>query len=74
MFRVSSSSPNFTNLVYEPNEANHWSKSLKPGDYKPEDAVTRAADAGAICVKAFVEPGFGIFNWPYLHTQTLKKI
>jgi hypothetical protein len=25
-------------------------------------------------VKAFVESGFGMFNWPYLHTETLRQI
>jgi imidazolonepropionase-like amidohydrolase len=68
------SSPNFPNLVYESNEAEHWPKSLNPGDYTPERAVSRAADAGAICVKAFVESGFGTFHWPYLHTKTLQQI
>jgi imidazolonepropionase-like amidohydrolase len=68
------SSPNFPNLVYEPIEAAHWPKSLDPGDYTAERAVSRAADAGAICVKAFVEPGFGTFDWPYLHPETLRKI
>ena len=70
----SPSSANFPNLVYEPKEADHWPKSLNPSDYAPERAVARAADAGAICVKAFVESGFGIFKWPYLHTDTLEKI
>jgi imidazolonepropionase-like amidohydrolase len=74
-FRVPPSpSPNFPNLVYEPDEARHWPDSLKPADYTPGRAVTRVADVGAVCVKAFVEPGFGIFNWPYLHTETLRKI
>lgn len=68
------SSPNFPNLIYEPKEAGHWPKSLDRGDYTAERAVARAADAGAICVKAFVESGFGIFNWPYLHTENLQKI
>jgi imidazolonepropionase-like amidohydrolase len=68
------SSPNFPNLVYEPKAAEHWPRSLDPSDYTAERAVSRAADAGAICVKAFVEPGFGMFNWPYLHTETLQKI
>ncbi|HSZ62626.1 MAG TPA: amidohydrolase family protein [Terriglobales bacterium] len=71
-------SPNFPklvpNLVYEPKEADHWPQTLNPADYTPERAVSRAADAGAICVKAFVESGFGVFNWPYLHTETLQKI
>ena len=68
------SAPNFPNLVYEPKEADHWPKSLKPSDYTPERAVSRAADAGGICVKALVESGFGVFNWPYLHAGTLKKV
>src|SRR5262249_35962801 len=70
----SASSPQFPNLVYEPKEAEHWPKSLDPGDYTPERAVSRAADAGTICVKAFVESGFGTFNWPRLRTETLQKI
>lgn len=68
------SSPNFPNLVYEPAEAQHWPKALDPAAYTAEDGVSRAADAGAICVKTFVESGFGRFNWPYIHTDTLEKI
>lgn len=67
-------SPNFPNLVYEPKEAEHWPKTLDTGDYTAERAVSRAANAGGICVKAFVESGFGMFHWPYLRTQTLQKI
>ena len=65
---------NFPNLVYEQAEAEHWPKSLDPAEYTPERAVSRAADAGAICVKVFVESGFGRFDWPYLRTATLEKI
>src|SRR5260370_11412892 len=68
------SSPNFPNLVYEPKEAGNWPKSLNPGDYTAERAVSGAADGGDICVKAYVESGFGTLNWPYLHTETLQKI
>ena len=74
-FKVPSPSlPTFPNLVYEPEETEHWPKSLDPSDYTVERAVSRAADAGAICVKAFVESGFGTFHWPYLHTETLSRI
>jgi imidazolonepropionase-like amidohydrolase len=74
-FKVPSvSSPKFPNLVYEPKEAQRWPKSLDPGDYTAERAVSRAADTGAICVKAFVESGFGQFSWPNLNTETLQKI
>ena len=68
------SSPNFPNLVYEPREAAHWPASLNAADYTAQRAVARAADAQAICVKAFVESGFGIFKWPFLHTETLRQI
>jgi imidazolonepropionase-like amidohydrolase len=68
------SSPDFPNLVYEPRDASHWPAALAPNDYTPERAVSRAADAGAICAKAFVESGFGVFHWPYLHTETLRRI
>lgn len=68
------SSRNFPNLVYEPRQAEHWPKSLNSDEYTPERAVSRAAEGGTICVKAFVESGFGTFKWPYLHTETLQKI
>lgn len=70
----STSSPKFPNLVYEPREASHWPDSLNAAEYTPEKAVSRAADARAICVKAFVESGFGMFHWPFLHTRTLQRI
>jgi imidazolonepropionase-like amidohydrolase len=67
-------SPGFPNLVYEPQEAKSWPQSLDAAEYTPERAVARVADAGAICVKAFVETGFGLFHWPYLHEETLRGI
>jgi imidazolonepropionase-like amidohydrolase len=68
------SSPNFPNLIYEPQEAKYWPDSLDPEDYSAERAISRVAESGAICAKAFVETGFGIFHWPYLHTETLRRI
>jgi imidazolonepropionase-like amidohydrolase len=65
---------NFPNIVYEPKEAQHWPNTLNPADHTAERAVARVADTGAICVKAFVESGFGLFHWPYLHTETLRSI
>jgi imidazolonepropionase-like amidohydrolase len=70
----SPTSPDFPNLVYEPQATKRWPKGLAPAEYTPERAVARAAKAGAICVKAFVESGFGIFDWPYLHPPTLQLI
>src|SRR6202012_3042285 len=64
----------FPNLVFEPKEAQDWTNSVKPHDYTADEAVARAAGMEAICVKAFVESGFGTFKWPYLHTETLQQI
>jgi imidazolonepropionase-like amidohydrolase len=67
-------SPRFPNLVYEPEEAGDWPKALDTTAYGADRAVQRAVDEGARCVKAFVETGFGIFHWPYLHLETLRRI
>lgn len=67
-------SPDFPNLVYEPAEAGRWPKSLAPELFNADRAVERVADSGGICVKAFVEPGFGMFDWPYLRASTLRQI
>jgi imidazolonepropionase-like amidohydrolase len=66
--------PNFPNLVYEPAAAKAWPSNLRPADFTPEHAVARAVNAGAICLKVFVEPGFGIFNWPVPHAATLSQL
>ena len=68
------SSPRFPNLVYEPREATSWPKSLDTASYDADHAVQRILNVGGNCVKAFVESGFGTFNWPYLHVETLKRI
>src|SRR5262249_9614080 len=52
------------NVVYEP-ETKDWPASLDPRDYSPVRAVARAQSAGAICLKTFIEPGFGgAAHWP----------
>jgi imidazolonepropionase-like amidohydrolase len=66
--------PNFPNLVYEPTAAKSWPKSLDPSDYTPARAVERVAAAGATCLKVFVEPGFGVFNWPVPQAPTLAGL
>ncbi|HEY4281724.1 MAG TPA: amidohydrolase family protein [Chthoniobacterales bacterium] len=62
------------NIVYEPRSRN-WPANLDPHDYTPARAVTRAVDAGAICLKTFIEPGFGgAANWPVPSPQTLSVL
>jgi imidazolonepropionase-like amidohydrolase len=63
------------NLVYEPKQAKNWPKNLDPKDYSPVRAVARAQDAGAICLKTFIEPGFGgAARWPVPRPETLLAL
>jgi imidazolonepropionase-like amidohydrolase len=62
------------NIVYEPNTTD-WPANLDPKDYSPVRAVARAQDAGAICLKTFVEPGFGgAARWPTPQPETLSTL
>lgn len=62
------------NIVYEPNTKD-WPANLDLKDYSPVRAVARAQDAGAICLKTFVEPGFGgAAHWPTPQPETLSTL
>jgi imidazolonepropionase-like amidohydrolase len=63
-----------TNLVYEPAAAADWPKQLDPGDFTPAKVVDRVARSGAICLKVYVESGFGIFHWQVPSAATLKAL
>ena len=63
------------NLVYEPGQHDLWPAALDPADFAPERAVARAADTGAICLKTFIEPGFGgAAHWPVPRPETLSAL
>ena len=63
------------NIVYEPEQAKDWPTNLNPDDYSPLRAVARAQDAGAICLKTFIEPGFGgAAHWPLPKPETLAAL
>jgi imidazolonepropionase-like amidohydrolase len=64
-----------SNLVYEPAQAKDWPAFLDPRDYTPARAVDRVVQAGGVCVKTFVEPGFGgVFHWPVPSAETLAAL
>lgn len=67
-------SARFPNLVYEPTAAKYWPAGADPADYSPDRAVGRAAAAGATCLKVFVEPGFGVFDWPIPQGPTMTGL
>lgn len=62
------------NIVYEP-DTKDWPPDLDSNDYTPARAVARAANAGAICLKTFIEPGFGgAAHWPTPRPKTLAAL
>ena len=66
---------NHANVVYQPAQAKGWPAGLDPRDYTPARAVDRVVAAGGICVKTFVEPGFGgVFHWPVPDAETLAAL
>lgn len=66
---------NRLNVVYQPEQAKEWPAGLDPHDYTPARAVERDVEAGAICVKTFVETGFGgVFHWPVPTAETLAAL
>jgi imidazolonepropionase-like amidohydrolase len=63
------------NIVYEPGATKDWPAALDPRDYSPARVVDRVVAAGGICVKTFVEAGFGgAANWPVPRTETLDAL
>jgi imidazolonepropionase-like amidohydrolase len=63
------------NLVYEPAQAGRWPKALDPRDFTPARAVDRVVASGGLCVKTYVEPGFGgAFHWPVPRAETLEAL
>lgn len=62
------------NIVYEP-ATKDWPAELDSKDHTPVRAVARATDAGAICLKTFIEPGFGgAAHWPTPQPETLAGL
>jgi imidazolonepropionase-like amidohydrolase len=63
------------NLVYQPSEAKEWPADADPRDFTPARAVDRVVASGGICVKTFVETGFGgVFHWPVPSSETLRAL
>ncbi len=66
---------NRMNIVYQSSQAKDWPAALDPRDYTPARAVDRVVEAGGICLKTFVETGFGgVFHWPVPTAETLDAL
>jgi imidazolonepropionase-like amidohydrolase len=67
----------FNDYIFEP--ANAGKHPLPAGvnaaDHTPEAVVARIAKSGAICVKVFIEDGFGdASGWPTMSAETLRRV
>ena len=64
----------FPHLLDEPGRSAKWPSTLDPKAHTPAQVVQRVVDAGGRCVKTFVESGFGVFDWPVPHADTLAAL
>jgi imidazolonepropionase-like amidohydrolase len=63
------------NLLFEPGQSDLWPAAVEPDDFTPQKIVERVAAGGAICLKTFVEPGFGGgAHWPVPRPETLAAL
>jgi imidazolonepropionase-like amidohydrolase len=68
---------NTPNYIFEPaNQAKHpLPAGAKAEEHTPEAAVQRIAESGAICVKVFIEDGFGArSDLPILSNALLQRV
>ena len=67
----------FTDYIFEPANAREHPlpADANPAEHTPEAVVERIAASGAICVKVFLEDGFGDrTDWPVMSAETLQRI
>ncbi|MCH9649270.1 MAG: amidohydrolase family protein [Deltaproteobacteria bacterium] len=65
----------YPNFLYDPRQADAIPEKFRPEDHSPAAGVKRVADAGGICVKTFVEDGFGVQKtWPVPTVEMLSAI
>jgi predicted amidohydrolase len=65
----------FRYLIVDDKDADSIPEGKNPADFTPEAVVKRMAEDGAICVKVFIEDGFGLNNqWPLISDQLLKRV
>lgn len=65
----------FPNLVFEQRHGEFWPADMAPELYTVEAAVERVFESGAICLKTYVEPGFGgVFDLATPSMETLSAL
>jgi imidazolonepropionase-like amidohydrolase len=67
----------FSDYIFEPANADKHPllAGVNAADHTPEAVVARIAKSGAICVKVFIEDGFGdTTGWPTMSAETLRRV
>ena len=67
----------FTDYIFEPANAREHPlpAGAKAAEHTPEAVVARIAASGALCVKVFIEDGFGErTDWPLISADTLRRV
>jgi imidazolonepropionase-like amidohydrolase len=67
----------FNDYIYEPANAREHPlpAGANPTEHTPEAVVARIAASGALCVKVFLEDGFGdATDWPIMSAETLRRV
>lgn len=65
----------YPNFLYDPRQGDAIPKEFRPENHSPAAAVERVAEAGGVCIKTFVEDGFGIQKtWPVPTVEMLSAI
>jgi imidazolonepropionase-like amidohydrolase len=67
----------FNDYIFEPANAREHPlpAGANPAEHTPEAVVARIAASGALCVKVFLEDGFGDrTDWPMMSAETLRRV
>jgi imidazolonepropionase-like amidohydrolase len=67
----------FKDYIFEPANAREHPlpAGVNPSEHTPEAVVERIAASGALCVKIFLEDGFGDrTDWPIMSAETLRRV
>jgi len=63
------------NYIVDPNNKDSLPPGADPAAHTPEAVVDAVAKSGAVCIKIFVEDGFGeASNWPMLSPATIARV
>ena len=65
----------FARFIYQPIEGESPPAEVDLSSHTPEAVVKQIADSGAICVKVFLEDGFGSqSHWPNIAPELLQRV